>query len=113
MTDDEKQTLVKQLNRTTRKILKAAMATIDFTEHVKPIVDEEDGEVYYSIDRDSGLKRHHVLIVDNALIDCAKLFNTAGLPNKSRFYRKIARMVHYALYEIESREMLENEVRKV
>ena len=113
MINDEKPvdlTLQKKINKLVRKTLQDAMGAINFTDKVVPVVDVDDGETYYTIERNSGLKRHHVLTIDDALIVCAKLFSDNGLPNRSKFYRKISRMVHYALYELESRELLENEV---
>lgn len=110
MTEDEK--LAKQLSRQSRKLLKEAMASIDFTSKVVPVKDEEDGDTYYTVEKGSGLKKKHVDIVDMALISCASLYAAAGINNQSKYYRKVSRMVFYAYYELESREMLEMEVLK-
>ena len=110
MTDEESDQLLKKLNKQVRRYLKDALAETDFDKHVLPIVDEEDGETYYVIEPKSKLQKRHIDAMDDALITSARLFAGAGLPNRSKFYRRISRMVHYAYYETETRTQLENEV---
>lgn len=111
MTDEKK--LAKQLSKKSRKLLKEAMASIDFTSKVVPIKDEEDGDIYYCIEKGSGLKRQHVHIVDDALVAVSLLYSSAGAKNTSKYYKKVSRMVFYAFYELESREILEQEIKYV
>lgn len=104
--------LTRTLNRAVRRLLKEAVAATDFDKHVRPVRDEEDGDVYYTIDKSTKLQKRHIDAVDNALIDSARLFSSAGLANRCKYYRRVSRMVLYAFYEMESREMLENEMGK-
>jgi hypothetical protein len=111
--ENSAESLEKKTNKEARSILRKAMAAVDFTKNVVPVVDEEDGCTYYVVEKGSGLRKRHVDTIDDALILVAKLFRDAGIPNRSRFYSKIGRMVHYALYEFESRAMLTNEIYSV
>lgn len=109
MTDDENDlSLEKKINKQVRRLLKAALADTDFDSCVRPIVDEEDGETYYVIEPTSKLQKRHIDAMDAALIASARLFSGVGIPNRSKFYRRVARMVHYAYYETETRTQLEN-----
>lgn len=108
MNDDEKPQLSdeKLIRKQVRKLLKEAIESIDLEAHLFE-VEDEDGSKYYTLQPKSKLTAKHIMVVDDALTACARLYSAAGIPNWSKYYRKVARMVHYALSEIDAREAME------
>ena len=95
------------LEKQIKQILDAAIQKIDLKGRLI-VVEDEDGEVYYQLNPAHKLKLSEVDEVDTALIECAKLYRDNGVPNTSRYYKKIARMVHYALYELDGRAAMQS-----
>ena len=112
MKDEESITLSKTLAKKSKKLLREAMSTTGFSDAIETVVDEEDGSVYYVIGKCSKLTNTDIAVVDDALIDVAKMYQAVNTDNDSRYYRRVGRMVFYALYELESREILEHEIVK-
>ena len=108
MTDDEN--LVKRLAKSSRELLRSAMDSTGFSAAIEAVIDEEDGSTYYVIAKGAKLSEADILVVDDALIEVAKLYKDAEQKNTSKYYRKVGRMVFYALYELESRDILEHEI---
>jgi hypothetical protein len=77
------------------------MKSIDLESKLRS-VEGEDGEVHYTIASNVQLNIEAVHVVDNALIEAAKMFRDADVLNTDRYYTHVARMVHYAMSELET-----------
>lgn len=89
------------VKKAVRKHLREAMRSIDLENKMRPM-EGEDGEVHFVIASNVELNIEAVHVVDNALIDAAKMFSAAGVLNTDRYYKHVARMVHYAMSELET-----------
>ncbi len=74
---------------------------------------DEDGGFYWALAPKTKLTFAMVDKLDSALIACVKLYQAAGVPNKNRYYKKVARMIHYAMSELEAKQSLENTIEEM
>lgn len=102
----------KRIDREVKKLLKEALTNVNFEQEVVK-VEDEDGEFYYTLRPKTKLTYELVDALDNTLIACAKFYRDSGVLNSSRYYFKVARMIHYAMGELEAREPLQNMIAEI
>jgi hypothetical protein len=107
MNNDEK-SLKKEVNRK----LKTALTQVDFQKELVR-VDDEDGNYYWTLRPRTKLTLNLLNTIDDVLIQCAKLYRDAGIRNKNKYYAKVARMVHYAMDELEAKQSLEHTIEEM
>ena len=108
MTNEEK-----RLKNEVVRILKKALTEVDFEKELVVIDDPDDGSHYWALRPKTKLTFRLVNVLDDALIACAKLYRANNIPNDNRYYRKVARMIHYAMSELEAKQSLENTIEEM
>jgi hypothetical protein len=89
------------VKRSVRQYLREVMRNIDLESKMRP-VEGEDGSIHFVIATNVDLSIEAVHEVDDALIVAAKMFRDANVLNNDRYYKHVARMVHYAMSELET-----------
>jgi len=110
MSNDEK--ALKSLKTEVSQILKKALTEVDFEKHLVRL-DDDDGGFYWALAPRTKLTYAMVDKLDDALIACVKLYQAAGVVNNNRYYKKVARMVHYAMSELEAKQSLEHTIEEM